>query len=309
MKDLNILYMKAIRLFVFVLLMGSSLAAQAWWDAGHMLTAQIAYERLSGPARNQADALIMRLMQEYPYTNNFVAASAWPDDLKAEGVHLYDHWHYTNIPYNPDGLALPESAPQNVVWAINNCKSILQRESAKDLEKGRALAFLIHFIGDIHQPLHCGSMYSNEMPGGDQGGNKYMVEEAHGGLHKLWDDGCGLTSELNDIRPYGQPKEPISEANMKRIAKFARQITKAWPAKSFDELELHDPDFWALESHKLAVKYAYHGRNGMTEGKQQFLEPGGKPGTEYIEKGREIVAKRIALGGYRLAQTLNFIWK
>ena len=301
--------MHLLRFFLLAVVLGSSFnPAHAWWDPGHMVTAQIAYERLSKPARLQADSLVRVLMQDYPYTNNFVSAATWPDDLKAEGVHFYDHWHYTNIPYNPAGIKVAENPPQNVVWAINNCLSILKRRFARPIEKARALAFLIHFVGDIHQPLHCGSMYSNACPGGDLGGNLYNLNDPHGALHKLWDDGCGLTSELNNINVYGKPRKPLADSSMKRLKQFARKVTKQWPAKKLPELEETDPDFWALESHKLAVRYAYHGRNGESEGRTKYLKPGDEPGTEYLEKGKEIVARQLALGGYRLAEVLNGIW-
>ena len=297
--------LKSLVLCLFLVLGGR---AQAWWDPGHMLTAQIAYDHLSPVAKEKADALIQRLMQDYPYTNNFVSAATWPDDIKAEGVHVYDAWHYTNIPYNPEGINVPANPEQDVVWAIKECKNILYKKTTRDIEKARALAFLIHFVGDVHQPLHSTSMYSHEHPGGDRGGNGYKVEGGYPGLHQVWDDACGLTSALNDVNPYGSPREPIMGEEMKRIAAMAKEISDKYPPETA-EVEQDDPDFWALESHKLAVKYGYTGKNGSVDGRNQYLKPGDKLTEDYLAAGKEIAGKRIALGGYRLARLLNQVWK
>jgi len=291
-----------------VLMVAIRLSLPAWWDAGHMVVASIAYQRMTPYARTQADALVPLLSRDYPYTNHFLALSTWPDDLKGEGVHAYDAWHYTNIPYNPDRLNIPKSPDINVVWAINNCQSVLTRDRTRPVEKARALAFLIHCVGDIHQPLHCGSMYSDECPGGDLGGNKFDIEDSHRHLHQLWDDGCGLTSDLNDINPYGQPREGLTEAEVKRVGDFAKILMQAFPAKDFSDLNQLDPDFWALEGHKLAVKYGYHGRNGMAGTRPAYLQPGGTPGEEYLKTGREVAGSQLARAGYRLANMLNEIW-
>ncbi|MEM7037230.1 MAG: S1/P1 nuclease [Bacteroidota bacterium] len=294
-----------VRLFALLLCLNVPLLTKAWWDPGHMVTAQIAYQNLDKSVRQKADDLIDVLKKAYPYTSNFVEASCWPDDLKSEGVHLYDTWHYTNIPYNPDGVALPPKPEVDVIWAIGKCGSILSSTKTRPIEKARALAFMIHFVGDIHQPLHSTTMYSNELPGGNRGGNHFDIDESHGNLHKLWDDGCGYLSHLNDIRPYRAVKEANTSDEMKRLKEMAKKIIKAHPEKKMPEAAQLDPKFWAMESHNLAVKYAYRGFNGMKGERKTFLSPGGKPSPEYIAKGQEIVAERVALGGYRLARLLN----
>lgn len=279
--------------------------ASAWWGAGHMVVGTIAYQNLKPEVKTQCDELISVLQGHYSYTNHFIAASTWPDDLKAEGIHYYDSWHYSHRGYNPDNINLPSPPEIDVVWAINQSVRILKGSRSQALERARALAFLIHFVGDIHQPLHAGSMYSNALPGGDMGGNRYQIEDDHGNLHKLWDDGCGLTSGLNDIDPYGVPKEPLSQVEIKRLEKFADEVTRAQPMGSFTDLKTLAPDYWAMESSKLAVKYAYSGYNGEQEGRRQYLKPGGEPGDDYLVAAKKIVQQQLAKAGYRLAILLN----
>lgn len=299
---------KTTALIVGIMLLGIAGPAKAWWDAGHMLVASIAYERLNPTAKAHCDELVKVLQRDYPYTNHFLAAATWPDDLKGEGVHAYDAWHYTNIPYNPDHISLGKSPEVNVVWAINNCQSTLRRSSARPVEKARALGFLIHCVGDIHQPLHSTSMHSNACPGGDLGGNKYDIKDSHRHLHQLWDDACGLTSDLNDVNPYGEDREALTDGEMNRIKEMGVDLTETYPENSFAELDELDPDFWALESHKLAVKFGYHGSNGQLNGRNLHLEPGGKPSKHYIAQGQRISGQQIALGGYRLSRLINGIW-
>jgi len=296
---------------VFLTLIGifAFSSAQAWWGAGHMVVGMVAYQRLEPNAKAKVDELIEVLEVQYPYTNNFVAAATWPDDLKAEGVHFYDSWHYTSNHYNPDKVNLPDPQEVDVIWAINECQKILKNRRSRSMEKARALAFLIHFVGDIHQPLHAGSMFSNELPGGDMGGNRYRIVDEHGSLHKLWDDGCGYTSELNNIDPYGKPKEPLDKKEMKRLEDFSDALVKEYPESDMQSVHLYDPEMWAMESSKLAQKYAYDGFNGEKDGRRQWLKPGGQPSDEYLHKGQEIVKQQLALAGYRLANMLNYIYK
>lgn len=307
----NCMKLLSLRKSVFLTFIGIFLfsSAQAWWGAGHMVVGMIAYQRLEPNAKAQVDSLIEVLEVQYPYTNHFVAAATWPDDLKAEGVHYYDTWHYTSHHYNPDKVNLPEPQELDVVWAINQSQKILKSRRSRPMEKARALGFLIHFVGDIHQPLHAGSMFSNDLPGGDMGGNRYRILDDHGSLHKLWDDGCGYTSELNNIDPYGVPKEPLNKKELKRLEDFAADLVKAFPESEMKSVGIHDPEFWAMESSKLAQKFAYDGFNGEKEGRKQWLKPGGEPSEAYLTKGQEIVKQQLALAGYRLARMLNYIYK
>ena len=292
-------------LLSLILLALSFQSLPAWWDAGHMVVARIAYDKLKPDARKEADRLASVLARDYPHVNNFVAMAPWPDDLKESGVRAYDSWHYTNIPYNPYGIALPTQPKVDVIWAIAQCQSILRSPHTADIEKARFLAFLVHFVGDIHQPLHTTTMYLQSEPGGNLGGNTFKLKGSHSSLHKLWDDGCGFLSDYQDINPYGEDNEALNKDELNRLGKLAREITKAYPPKAIKNVTETDPDFWALEGHKLAVRYGYRGVNGEQDGKTQYLLPGGTPSQVYLSRAQEVVRERLAAGGYRLARILN----
>jgi hypothetical protein len=281
---------------------------KAWWDPGHMVVAMIAYENLTPYAKQQVDEHVQWIQRDYPYINNFVALATWADDLKGEGVRVYDTWHYTNLPYNPFNIALPTTPKVNVVWAIEEARKVLASPRAQKVEQARQLGFLTHFVGDLHQPLHSTTYYSQERPGGDAGGNGFAINSfgKWRNLHMCWDDGCGYLSAYNDINPYGTPKDALTEAELARIRELAHQIMEAHPFASQRNAYLLDPDFWTLESHKLAIEYGYRGVLKVDEnGRKTYIQPNDAVSEYYLERGREVVEKQLAIGGYRLAGVLN----
>lgn len=296
--------MKKIRILLIALLYCVSL--NAWWDPGHLVTAMIAYMNLEETAKTRVDELTEVLQRDYPYMNHFVTTGPWPDDLKAEGVRSYDTWHYTNLPWNRSKVAIPDQPEVDIIWAINQMMEVLEDDRPRDLEQARSLAFLVHFVGDIHQPLHSTSVFTNDQPGGNIGGNAFPLDGTWRNLHQLWDDGCGFLSDYNDITPYGDPKEPLTRREIQRLETLARELMADFPRTSITGIDLSDPDFWALESHKLAVKYGYRGVNAESRnGRYVFLEPKGTPSDLYLENGQRVVRERLASAGYRLADLLN----
>ncbi|MEM1327044.1 MAG: S1/P1 nuclease [Bacteroidota bacterium] len=284
---------------------------KSWWDPGHMVIAMIAYENLAPHAKQQVDAHVKWIERDYPYINHFVALSTWADDLKGEGVRVYDSWHYTNLPYNPYNIALPTMPKVNVVWAIEEARKVLASDRAREVEQARQLGFLTHFVGDIHQPLHSTSYYSQEVPGGDAGGNAFPINSfgKWRNLHMCWDDGCGYLSEYNDINPYGTPKDGLTEAELERIKELAHRIMEAHPLAAQKNAYLLDPDFWTLESHKLAIEYGYRGVLKVEDnGRKVYIQKNDAVSEYYLDRGRKVVEEQLAVGGYRLAGVLNEIF-
>ena len=291
-------------LFLTLILFGS-IQAKAWWDHGHMVTAMIAYLNLDKKAKAKVDSLTAVLARDYPQVNHFIVTGPWPDDLKADGVHTYDTWHYADFPINNDGLVVHAMPEVNAIWAINQCNSILKAPQAKPMEKARFLSFLVHIVSDLHQPLHATARFTNDVPGGDAGGNLFPLKGTWRNLHAMWDDGCGALSQYNDLRPFGKPKVPLTPAQIESVRDLAKDLMKQYPEKSFDNLKTLDPDFWALESNKLAAKYVYGVKGKDDQGRNQYLRPNDEPTPFYLEQGQEVVRKQLTLSGYRLAAILN----
>lgn len=294
------------KLLPILLALFISVDAYAWWDPGHLVTAMVAYLNLDPAVKKKVDALTKTLQRDYPYTNHFITTGPWPDDLKAEGVHSFDTWHYTNMYYNPSGLALPPKPKIDAIWAINQMNKVLSSPKPRAIDQARHLAFLVHIVGDLHQPLHSTSMFNNDQPGGNIGGNAFPLEGEWRNLHQLWDDGCGFLSSYNDINPYGKPKKALTKEDIKRIKKLAKSLIKEFPKKKISGVDNLDPDFWALESHKLAIQFGYKGVVGKNDrGRNIFIQQKTKPSELYIANGQDIVKKRLVMGGYRLAEMLN----
>ncbi|MCB1035299.1 MAG: S1/P1 nuclease, partial [Acidobacteria bacterium] len=167
---------RGIRLLVLGILLLPA-GARAWGPTGHMVVAQIAYDQLQPATRAEVDRLITVLAEEEPKMEHFVPASNWMDELRRLGWRAFDYWHFTNPPYNPEGLAsVPPSHRHDVVWAIGQAVATLRNPETPDPQKAWMLRILEHLVGDVHQPLHCVNRYTLERPGGDRGGNLFELQ-------------------------------------------------------------------------------------------------------------------------------------
>lgn len=271
---------------------------EAWIDTGHMVVAEIARSQLKPSVLTQTDHLIDLWGKNYPDSNTFVTSSCWVDDLSIYGLKAFDTWHFMLIPYDPDKvltedkkkLAIAQTTNNNVEWAIKQCIATLSNAQAKPAEKAMALRFLIHFVADIHQPLHVTSLFSAKFPDGDQGGNQYTISGVKSpNLHAYWDSGLGMFESI---------KRPLEWSSKRKIEKFAEKITAAFPLeKAKEENLIHDKvEEWAKEGEKIASTVCY------------AIPLGTQPTSAYIKSGQEVVTQRIALAGYRLAFLLNALF-
>ena len=149
---------------------------------------------------------------------------------------------------------------------------------------------LIHFIGDVHQPLHITTLFSNEFPApiGDRGGNNYKIKgEQQENLHMFWDSGAGMWQDELD-RPLNNPAKQW-------LNNWADKITLNYPKNSFNHLfNETNPYQWAVENYQYAVDDVYNSIKTNTI-----------PTDQYVARAREICMRLVALAGYRLANTLN----
>lgn len=259
--------------------------ASAWHAAGHMITVQIAYDELSDGARREVDRLVAVLADFSPRRDHAVTASLWADDLKRQGVAAFDRWHYVNRPFR-DGFtgAVSPAATDNIVWAIEQAVSTLRGE-AGDLAKAWMLRFLLHLVGDIHQPLHCASRFSARHPEGDRGGNDFLLTGRHEQLHAYWDHGA-------DAFPVLDGKDWPAQ-----VRRWTDATTRAAPKSSVPHWRQSDPETWARESFELAEAVVYRG-----------VSEGSEPSAAYEARAQRIVHRRLALGGYRLAALLDDVF-
>ena len=174
----------------FGLLTATSSAAMAWGLTGHRIIAEIAQRHLSKKARKNLEKLIGKAPLAF-WAN-------WPDYIKSDTTDKWKQtgsWHYVDLPGHLDKEDfihdLEGLQGKNLYTQIPEMESLLKNKNLPLEQRQIALRFLIHFIGDLHQPLHVGR---DE----DAGGNKIKITwfGKPSNLHTLWD------SELIDYQKW-----------------------------------------------------------------------------------------------------------
>ena len=194
-------FKNSIALGVACLILGTPITSWSWGAGGHMMTAQIAFNRLNPRAKAQVNTLLaipINPAEISAKSKDFVNAAHWADDLRpfAE-FDPFKELHFVDYPFAIDGTALPALPTPNIVTALEENVNILKTSTDQNA-KAQALRLIIHFVGDIHQPLHCATEVSKTNPEGDRGGNlvSLMVPGTNGqlkktNLHSFWDGGIG----------------------------------------------------------------------------------------------------------------------
>jgi len=242
--------------------------APAWGPEGHRAAAWITAQRLCAPAATE----IRRLLGE----EELAEASLWPDRIRGEPgwAHTRD-WHYLNIGDDVPFEALREGVDGHgrLLTAIRENLAVLGDTGRPGPERRDALAFTLHLVADLHQPLHVGRLE-------DRGGNTITVsfEGRETNLHRLWD---GVLLRSAGLRPgdYRRTLEPL-------VALGAAD----WARGSLED--------WAEESRRLRPwVYDFDARRRVPAISQR-----------YAETGRQLTALRLAQAGVRTAWLLNELW-
>jgi S1/P1 Nuclease len=295
--------------------MTMGLSALSGWDGcGHEAVATIAYEQLPAAVKAKVD----KVFADDPRGRTFIDASTWADDIKGglrndpPSAPLNKSWHFVDIPYTASageiedvvsngGVAVNVHIEKtaNVVTAISFYANYLKAGHGTKLARADALSFLIHFVGDVHQPLHCVTVLEplpNYTPpaSGDLGGNGFAIEHPTGELHALWDDSF---DEPTDKKGTGRD---ASLAHAKQVADSLRQKFQSTP----DQIADDDPADWAKESYSYR-QFAYglpEDPNSHTKNKSHTVSP------DYLAQQQQIAGARIVLAGDRLAAVLAWIY-
>jgi hypothetical protein len=291
--------MKSYLLIVSCILAAFAAQALAYSDDGHMYVAKIAYDRLSAPKQKKLDDLV-KLIKNGKAPYNAVSAACWPDDVKKQpGFEATGDWHFINLPLN--GGAPPTKA--NILDGIKKniadykAAAAAPNSSANRLKRARAIVFLIHLVGDIHQPLHCSE------PGGSLGGNGITVanDRFQGNLHHFWDGAYGASFDkakgqsvvaANGARP--------TTAQAKAFADRTAAIMTGHTPGPLWNSNGQDYQAWANQTFAIAKKTAY--------GPLAVHGPPYAPVTlseTYVNTARNITDQRVTLAGYRLAKLLD----
>ncbi|HLX07016.1 MAG TPA: S1/P1 nuclease [Thermoanaerobaculia bacterium] len=303
----------------------AAVPAYGWGNGGHMAVAFVAYQDLTPQVRDRVDALIklnpsyqawMALIPANtpPATRNemlFMIAATWPDQIKGDHQHqadgtaggdrppddgtagqnigygdmaMHKYWHFIDEPFTQDGTPLQDPPTPNAETQIAAFRATLASDSP-DALKSYDLVWLLHLVGDVHQPLHCASRFGHADPNGDSGGNKVVVctgkgkakAGCKGELHAFWDDLFGTS-------PKPGP---------------AMKVGKSLPAAAADKAGDLDTTHWVQESFDDAAHAVYvNPPIGLGDGPFQITPA-------YRKAALSLARERIAVAGSRLANVLD----
>ncbi|MGJ4728418.1 S1/P1 nuclease [Luteimonas sp. SDU101] len=251
-------------------LLACSSVSHAWNGYGHRLVANLAEPHLQPEARAEVQRLLA-----LEGASRMADVASWADELRntdSELARRSTRWHFVNMA--EDGCAFDAArhcaGGDCVVAAIREQADILADRSRPDAERLQALKFVIHFVGDAHQPMHAGY-------GHDRGGNRVQVH-VHGkgsNLHALWDDDL-LGSAGLDEAEYADRLQLAAD----RLPADVGPYTPSSPA------------VWAEQSCRIATTPGVYPE-------QAKIEAG------YLDRHRPTAERQVQLGGARLAHLLN----
>ena len=241
----------------------------SWGVVGHRVVGQLAENHLSKKAR--------KAVKELLGTESLAIVSTYPDEIRSYEIFAYTvPWHYVNVLPGLDQVGfegqLMNMKNPNIYKAIEQCIADLENPDKSKEDKIFALKFLVHLVGDIHQPMHLGRSE-------DAGGNR--IEVLFGrreiNLHSLWDTRL--------VEQMGMTFTELARA----CEDVPKREWKQWQGDSITT--------WAFESYTLAA--------------QLYEEAADNPNFDYsyFPTHADVVKQRLARAGWRLAGILNEIYR
>jgi hypothetical protein len=256
----------------FAVLVASNVNAHAWGYEGHRIVAEIAEQFLEPQtAHHVRDLLAIENL------TTLAEVSTWADEIRPQHPETR-RWHFVNIPLHPNagessGYDAVRDCPQQecVVAKIEEFERVLADRQAPERERLEALKYVVHFIGDIHQPLHASN---NDDRGGNEVPVTFLGHQTN--LHAVWDSGIIGPAVMGDERAY------------------AMRLTRNVTQPQLSQWSQGDTISWANESHDVAMSAVYG----------QLQHTGILPDS-YEAQALQIVNDQVKRAGVRLAKVLN----
>lgn len=236
-----------------------------WGRMGHQVIGEIAQQHLTLKAQIEIDGLLDGV--------SLASISNFGDEIKSNPKYkAFQPWHYINLPFNIPYGRSKRNPNGDVVVAIKKCTTKVKDTEEPKSERAFYLKLLVHFVGDLHQPMHVGRE-------GDRGGNDIQLRwfGKSSNLHRLWDshliDHCQNSS-----------------------AEWVRELSDLKP-EIIEEIQQQPLEQWVLESQNL-VKIIYKNTPSNSD-----------LGADYHRLHLPLVKMQLQKGGLRLAAHLNKIFK
>lgn len=235
-----------------------------WGQNGHRATGKIAENHLKKKAKKKIDKLLNG--------QSLAFVSTFADEIKSDRAYSkYYSWHYINMDLDESYSDTKKNPKGDLVTGINKCIEVLKDKNSSDEDKSFHLKMLVHFVGDLHQPMHIGQRE-------DKGGNTIQVQWFGKGtnLHAVWDT------------------KMIEDWNMSylELADNAKNLSK----KQIEAIEAGTLVDWVEEVHKVTKKV------------YSSVKAGENLRYRYSYEHFGTVRDQLQRGGIRLAKILNEIF-
>lgn len=251
-------------LLVFVMLNPFHSFADDWGKTGHRVVGEIAEKHLNRKAKKAINSLLDG--------HSLAFVGPFADEIKSDRKYdSFKPWHYVNFPFGDQYESYPKSENGDIIQGISTCIEVLKDDNSTKEEKSFYLKMLVHFIGDLHQPLHIGIA-------DDKGGNDFQVRWFGKGtnLHAVWDSELLNSYDMS----YTEVAANANVLSKKEVAAFKKGTVIDW---------------------------MYESRN-LCEDIYENSEIGEKLGYNYMYKYMDTVRSQLQKGGIRLASLLNEIF-
>lgn len=257
--------------------------ALAFGAFAHRLSAEIAEANLKPAAKRE-----IALLLSYAPRPSLVELSTWPDELRdgpdpapelKQLAQISSRWHYMNLPQGGCKLPLAEVCPDGQCLGpkLNEQIAVLSNTKVDRKQRAQALAFVVHFVGDLHQPLHLGFAV-------DKGGSTAQIslppaladvrsQREGANLHALWDSFIYLD-------PVTRRPDPEAILALRKAPELRQQ------ARNY------------------SVEYVVQESCELVQAKN-FYPPRPKITQDYLQQKRPLARARVVLAGLRLAHVLN----
>lgn len=243
---------------------GSEDEVMFWGKNGHRATGQIAQEYLTKRAKKKIDKILKG--------QSLAFVSTYADEIKSDRKYSeYFSWHYINMGLDETYETAEKNPKGDLVTAINKCVDVLKDKNSSDEDKEFYLKMLVHFVGDLHQPMHIGRKE-------DKGGNTVQVQWFGRGtnLHRIWD-----TDMIEDW-----------DMSYLELANNAKDLSK----KQVEAIEKGTVIDWVNEVHGLTIEV------------YKSVKVGENVRYKYSYEHFGTVRTQLQKGGIRLAKILNDIF-
>lgn len=258
------------KIIILYCLLFTSSQGFAWGPEGHRIVAQIAEDNLTQEAKNGVKKLLGDL--------SLAQVANWADTVKGQKEWSHTRpWHFVDIADSETYETAPHAPEGDSITAITQLVNELKNPKSTEITKQNALKFIVHFVGDLHQPLHVGRPT-------DRGGNdiKVIFEGKQKNLHSVWDSGM------------------ITHQQMSYLQYVNSLAVQSFLVPSYDISEI---SFSQIIAEAMGARMSIYNFKQTSPNSPAVLDE------KYLKQNVPTVNERLIMGGKRLATLINSIFR